>query len=67
MRAVRCAWPSSGQDAGAGDSRAVSLTVRHEVIPRNSMDHVSRLRYPVSTPDAFEDSDIKLIREAVHA
>lgn len=34
---------------------------------RNPMDHVSRLRRPVSTPDAFEDSDIELIREAVQA
>ncbi len=44
---------------------ALGLAVRHEVIPRNPMDHVSRLRHPVSTPDAFEDSDIELIREAV--
>ncbi|GAA1628550.1 tyrosine-type recombinase/integrase [Leucobacter chromiireducens] len=46
---------------------ALGLAVRHEVIPRNPMDHVSRLRRPVSTPDAFEDSDIELIREAVQA
>lgn len=46
---------------------SLGLAVRHEVIPRNPMDHVSRLRRPVSTPDAFEDSDIELIREAVQA
>ncbi len=46
---------------------ALGLAVRHEVIPRNPMDHVSRLRRPVSTPDAFEDSDIEMIREAVRA
>ena len=44
---------------------ALGLAVRHEVIPRNPMDHVSRLRRPVTTPNAFEDSDIELIREAV--
>ena len=46
---------------------ALGLAVRHEVIPRNPMDHVSRLRRPVTTPNAFEDSDIELIREAVKA
>ncbi len=44
---------------------ALGLAVRHEVIPRNPMDHVSRLRRPARTPDAFEDSEIELIREAV--
>ncbi len=44
---------------------ALGLAVRHEVIPRNPMDHVSRLRRPVRAPDAFEDSEIELIREAV--
>lgn len=46
---------------------ALGLAVRHEVIPRNPMDHVSRLRRPTRAPDAFEDSDIDLIREAVRA
>ncbi|WP_240183656.1 tyrosine-type recombinase/integrase [Leifsonia aquatica] len=46
---------------------ALGLAVRHEVIPRNPMDHVSRLRRPARVPDAFEDSDIDLIREAVRA
>lgn len=45
---------------------ALGLAVRHEVIPRNPMDHVSRLRRPACAPDAFEDSEIELIREAVH-
>ncbi|GAA2829031.1 site-specific recombinase XerD [Leucobacter komagatae] len=44
---------------------ALGLAVRHEAIPRNPMDHVSRLRRPARTPDAFEDSEIELIREAV--
>jgi len=44
---------------------ALGLAVRHEVIPRNPMDHVSRLRRPARIPDAFEDSEIELIREAV--
>lgn len=44
---------------------ALGLAVRHEVIPRNPMDHVSRLRRPVRAPDAFADSEIELIREAV--
>ncbi|MFV0432934.1 MAG: tyrosine-type recombinase/integrase [Leucobacter sp.] len=44
---------------------ALGLAVRHELIPRNPMDHVSRLRRPVRAPDAFENSEIELIREAV--
>lgn len=32
---------------------ALALAVRHEVLPRNPMDHVSRLRRPVRTPDIF--------------
>lgn len=45
---------------------ALGLAVRHEVIPRNPIDHVSRLRQSACTPDAFEDSEIELIRDAVY-
>lgn len=44
---------------------ALSLAVRHEVIPRNPIDHVSRLRRPARTPDAFEDSEVSMIRDAI--
>ncbi|WP_241488008.1 tyrosine-type recombinase/integrase [Leucobacter japonicus] len=44
---------------------ALGLAVRHEAIPRNPMDHVSRLRRPARTVDAFDDADIALIRDAV--
>ncbi|WP_313815557.1 hypothetical protein [Citricoccus sp.] len=32
---------------------ALTLAVRHDIIPRNPMDHVSRLRWPPRTPDVF--------------
>lgn len=32
---------------------ALGLAVRHEVLPRNPMDHVSRLRKPPTTPNAL--------------
>lgn len=44
---------------------ALGLAVRHEVIPRNPMDHVSRLRRPAKAPDAFEDSEVSMIRDAI--
>ncbi len=44
---------------------ALSLAVRHEIIPRNPIDHISRLRRRARTPDAFEDSEVSLIRDAI--
>ena len=46
---------------------ALSLAVRHEIIPRNPIDHISRLRRPARTPDVFEDSEVSLIRDAIQA
>lgn len=46
---------------------ALSLAVRHEIIPRNPIDHISRLSRPARTPDAFEDSEVSLIRDAIQA
>ena len=46
---------------------ALGLAVRHEIIPRNPMDHVSRLRRPAHTPDAFTVDDISSIRAAIRA
>jgi integrase len=46
---------------------ALGLAVRHEIIPRNPMDHVSRLRRPAHVPDAFTVDDIESIRAAIHA
>ncbi|WP_336652127.1 MULTISPECIES: tyrosine-type recombinase/integrase [unclassified Leucobacter] len=46
---------------------ALTLAVRHEIIPRNPIDHISRLRRPARTPDAFEDSEVSLIRDAIQA
>lgn len=46
---------------------ALGLAVRHEIIPRNPMDHVSRLRRPAHMPDAFSVEDINAIREAIRA
>jgi len=46
---------------------ALGLAVRHEIIPRNPMDHVSRLRRPAHVPDAFNSDEIRAIRSAIHA
>ncbi|WP_017882800.1 site-specific integrase [Leucobacter sp. wl10] len=44
---------------------ALGLAVRHEIIPRNPMDHISRLQRPARCPDVFEDSEIWQIRDAI--
>jgi integrase len=44
---------------------ALGLAVRHEVLPRNPMDHVSRLRRPPSTPNALTPVEVNTIRTAI--
>jgi integrase len=44
---------------------ALSLAVRHEVLLRNPMDHVSRLHRPPSTPDALTTVEVTAIRAAI--
>ncbi|MGC3956270.1 MAG: tyrosine-type recombinase/integrase [Propionicimonas sp.] len=44
---------------------ALGLAVRHEVLPRNPMDHVSRLRRPASPPDALTAAEVNAIRAAI--
>jgi len=44
---------------------ALGLAVRHEVLPRNPMDHVSRLHRPSSTPDALTTIEVTAIRAAI--
>lgn len=44
---------------------AFELAVRHEVLPRNPMDHVSRLRKPPSTPNALTPAEVNAIRAAI--
>ncbi|HFD7246621.1 TPA: hypothetical protein ACF38J_001684, partial [Streptococcus pyogenes] len=39
---------------------ALALAVRHEILSRNPMDHVSRLRRPVRTPDGSVAKIVKL-------
>ena len=46
---------------------ALALAVRHEVLPRNPMDNVSRLRRPVRTPDIFSWEELKAIRAGISA
>lgn len=43
---------------------ALGLAVCHEVLPRNPMDHVSRLRRPASTPNALTPAEVNAIRAA---
>ena len=44
---------------------ALGLAVRHEVLPRNPMDHVSRLRKPPTTPNALTPTEVNAIRTAI--
>ena len=44
---------------------ALGLAVRHEVLHRNPMDHVSRLRRPVSTPNALTPAEVNAVRVAI--
>lgn len=41
------------------------LAVRHEVLPRNPVDHVARLRRPPASPDALTPAEVNAIRAAV--
>lgn len=45
--------------------RLALATVRHEVLPRNPMDHVARLHRPTSTPDALTPAEVNAIRTAI--
>lgn len=40
---------------------ALGLAVRHEILPRNPMDHVSRLRKPPSTPNALTPAEVNAV------
>lgn len=44
---------------------AFGLAVRHEVLPRNPMDHVARLHRKSSTPDALTSVEVTAIRTAI--
>lgn len=46
---------------------ALALAVRHEILPRNPMDHVSRLHRKKSIPDAFTIDEVQQIRAAIKA
>lgn len=44
---------------------AFALAVRHEILSRNPMDHVSRLRRPPSTPTALTPAEVDAVRAAI--
>lgn len=44
----------------------LALAVRHDVLPRNPMDHVSRFRRPVRASDIFSWDELKAIRAWEH-
>jgi len=44
---------------------AFGLAVRHEVLPRNPVDYVSRLHRPLPTPDALTPAEVNAIRAAI--
>ena len=46
---------------------ALALAVRHEVLPRNPVDSVSRLYRPPHTPDALTPVEVNAIRLAIAA
>lgn len=44
---------------------AFGLAVRHEILPRNPMDGVARLRRPSHTPQALTPAEVNAIRAAI--
>lgn len=46
---------------------ALALSVRHEIVPRNPMDHVSRLHRKKTILDAFTIDEVQDIRAAIKA
>lgn len=46
---------------------ALALAIRHEILSRNPMDHVSRLHRKKTIPDAFTIGDVQDIRAAIKA
>lgn len=46
---------------------ALALAVRHEILPRNPMYHVSRLHRKKTIPDAFTTGEVQEIRAAIKA
>ena len=44
---------------------AFGLAVRHEVLPRNPMDSIARLRRPQATPDAMTPAEVNACRAAI--
>ena len=44
---------------------AFGLAVRHEILPRNPMDHVARLHREHTPPDALTPSEVDAVRAAV--
>lgn len=44
---------------------AFALAVRHEVLPRNPVDHVSRLHKPKRMPDALTPTEVNAIRAVI--
>jgi len=45
--------------------RALALAVRHEILPRNPIDHVDNLRRQSATPDALTPAEVTAIRTAI--
>ena len=45
--------------------RALALAVRHEILPRNPIDHVDNLRRQSATPDALTSAEVTAIRTAI--
>lgn len=44
---------------------AFGLAVRHEILPRNPMDHISRLKRPAHTPNALTPVEVNAVRAAI--
>jgi integrase len=58
---------SSAKRARTVLRQAFALAVRHEVLVRNPIDNVSRLRKPKSTPTALTATEVNAIRAVIRA
>ena len=56
---------SRAKHARVAPRLALELEVRHEILPRNPMDHVSRLYREPHIPDALTAPEVNVIRAAI--
>jgi len=57
--------PSRAKQARVVLRLALGLAVRHEILPRNPMDNISRIRRPQAEPTALNPVEVNAVRAAI--